>query len=129
MCGFKGWINTKDDLKKKKKIIKKMTNTLKYRGPDQTGYYLKAKDANTSGTIIEYQLPDHEPLPKKILVIGINTIINNKQGIDLKMFTNVPTIELIIVFGKKPLKALHTYTKNIITTSVNTETTTKLIKL
>lgn len=39
MCGFTGWINTKDDLKKKKKIIKKMTNTLKYRGPDQTGYY------------------------------------------------------------------------------------------
>ena len=36
--------------------------------------------------------------------------------------------ELIIVFGKKPLKALHTYTKNIITTSVNTETTTKTHK-
>lgn len=39
MCGFTGWINTKDNLKNKKKIIKKMTNTLKYRGPDQTGYY------------------------------------------------------------------------------------------
>lgn len=39
MCGFTGWINTKDDLKKKKKIIKNMTNKLKYRGPDQTGYY------------------------------------------------------------------------------------------
>lgn len=36
--------------------------------------------------------------------------------------------ELIIVFGKKPLKALDTYTKNIITTSVNTETTTKTHK-
>ena len=36
--------------------------------------------------------------------------------------------ELIIVFGKKPLKALDTYTKNIITTSVNTETTTKIHK-
>lgn len=36
--------------------------------------------------------------------------------------------ELIIVFGRKPLKALSTYTKNIITTSVNTETTTKIHK-
>lgn len=36
--------------------------------------------------------------------------------------------ELIIVFGRKPLKALNTYTKNIITTSVNTETTTKIHK-
>lgn len=36
--------------------------------------------------------------------------------------------ELIIVFGRKPLKALNTYTKNIITTSVNTEGTTKTHK-
>lgn len=36
--------------------------------------------------------------------------------------------ELILVLGNKPLKALHTYTKNIITTSVNTETTTKTHK-
>lgn len=33
--------------------------------------------------------------------------------------------EMILVLGKKPLKALHTYTKNVITTSVNSSTTTK----
>ena len=36
--------------------------------------------------------------------------------------------ELILVLGEKPLKAQHTYTKNIITTSVNTESTTKIHK-
>ena len=36
--------------------------------------------------------------------------------------------ELILVLGTEPLKALHTYTKNIITTSVNTEGTTKTHK-
>lgn len=39
MCGFTGWYNPKENLLKKKKIIKKMNKTLKYRGPDQTGYY------------------------------------------------------------------------------------------
>lgn len=39
MCGFTGWYKkniTKQDIKQ----IKKMTNTLKYRGPDQKGYYI-----------------------------------------------------------------------------------------
>ena len=40
MCGFAGWINNKSDISKNKKIIKKMTNPLKYRGPDSTGYYI-----------------------------------------------------------------------------------------
>ena len=38
MCGFTGWYKkniTKQDIKQ----LKKMTNTLKYRGPDQKGYY------------------------------------------------------------------------------------------
>ena len=39
MCGFTGWYK-KSHEKKDKKIIKKMTNTLKYRGPDQKGYYI-----------------------------------------------------------------------------------------
>ena len=36
--------------------------------------------------------------------------------------------EMFLVLGSKPLKALHTYTKNIITTSVNSESTTKIHK-
>ena len=39
MCGFTGWYKEKIE-KKDKKTIKKMTNTLKYRGPDQKGYYI-----------------------------------------------------------------------------------------
>jgi site-specific DNA-methyltransferase (adenine-specific) len=36
--------------------------------------------------------------------------------------------EFFIVFGDKPLKASHTYTKNILTTAVNSNTTTKIHK-
>ena len=39
MCGFTGWYK-KSHEKKDKKTIKQMTNTLKYRGPDQFGYYI-----------------------------------------------------------------------------------------
>ena len=39
MCGFTGWYK-KNQNKKNIRIIKKMTNTLKYRGPDQKGYYI-----------------------------------------------------------------------------------------
>jgi asparagine synthase (glutamine-hydrolysing) len=41
MCGFVGWVNNKDRIKKKKNILKKMTETLTYRGPDATDYYFK----------------------------------------------------------------------------------------
>lgn len=36
--------------------------------------------------------------------------------------------EIFLVLGNKPLKSLSTYTKNIVTTSVNTEGTTKIHK-
>lgn len=39
MCGFTGWYK-KNITKKDKKTIKKMTKTLRYRGPDQKGYYV-----------------------------------------------------------------------------------------
>ena len=42
MCGFAGWYKNNHE-KKNIKIIKQMTKTLKYRGPDQKGYY---KDKN-----------------------------------------------------------------------------------
>ena len=39
MCGITGWYS-KYHQKKDKKIIKQMTKTLKYRGPDKEGYYI-----------------------------------------------------------------------------------------
>jgi len=39
MCGFVGWYKKDDHTKQTKKTLKKMNNTLKYRGPDQKGYY------------------------------------------------------------------------------------------
>ncbi len=41
MCGFTGWINYKNNILSKKNIIKEMTELLRYRGPDDTGYYFK----------------------------------------------------------------------------------------
>lgn len=40
MCGITGWYS-KNHQKQDKKIIKKMTKSLKYRGPDQKGYFIK----------------------------------------------------------------------------------------
>lgn len=40
MCGFVGWINHKNTLHNKIDTIKKMNETLSYRGPDSTGYYV-----------------------------------------------------------------------------------------
>lgn len=39
MCGFTGWYK-KTHTKKDIKTLKKMTKTLKYRGPDQKGYFI-----------------------------------------------------------------------------------------
>ena len=40
MCGITGWYS-KNHQKQDKKILKKMTKSLKYRGPDQKGYFIK----------------------------------------------------------------------------------------
>ena len=40
MCGLTGWLNFKDNLKEKTKIIENMTNSLTHRGPDEWGYYI-----------------------------------------------------------------------------------------
>lgn len=42
MCGITGWINFNYDISKKTSIIHKMTDTLKYRGPDSYGYYISS---------------------------------------------------------------------------------------
>ncbi|MDD6770393.1 MAG: asparagine synthase (glutamine-hydrolyzing) [Inconstantimicrobium porci] len=41
MCGIAGWVDFKNNLSLKYNIIKDMTETLKKRGPDNHGYYIK----------------------------------------------------------------------------------------
>lgn len=40
MCGIAGFVNFKNNISEKDKIIKDMTSTLKKRGPDSHGYYI-----------------------------------------------------------------------------------------
>ena len=40
MCGFVGWYKLENHTKQTKKTMKKMNKTLKYRGPDQKGYFI-----------------------------------------------------------------------------------------
>jgi len=39
MCGIAGWINFKENILYNKYVIENMTDTLKERGPDESGYY------------------------------------------------------------------------------------------
>lgn len=39
MCGIAGWVNFKSDISAQQDIIKKMTETLKKRGPDDSGFF------------------------------------------------------------------------------------------
>lgn len=39
MCGFVGIYNKEENISKEKKTLKKMLKTLKFRGPDEEGYY------------------------------------------------------------------------------------------
>ena len=80
----------------------------------QTNYYNKADVYNLIGELSSYIQniiiwEKSNPLPAS----GLN-------------ITNA--YELFLILGRKPLKGLHTYTKNIITTSVNTGGTTKIHK-
>lgn len=39
MCGITGWINIRDDITIQRSAVEKMTDTLKKRGPDDSGFY------------------------------------------------------------------------------------------
>lgn len=41
MCGITGWINYMDDLQSEISVIQTMARTLKHRGPDAEGYFVK----------------------------------------------------------------------------------------
>ena len=39
MCGITGWVNLNANIEKEHEILFKMTDTLKKRGPDDSGFY------------------------------------------------------------------------------------------
>lgn len=80
----------------------------------QTNYYNKSEVYRLIGTYADY-------IQQIIIWEKTNPMPANGYNI-----TN--TYELFIVIGKEPLKSNTTYTKNIITTSVNSSTTTKIHK-
>lgn len=84
MCGFVGWINNKDNILKKKEIVKRMTETLKYRGPDDTGYYFD-----------EHVLLGH----KRLSIIDLE---NGKQPMSYNGYTIIYNGEL---YNTEELKA------------------------
>lgn len=45
MCGIAGWIDLKEDISTQHRIIERMTETLKYRGPDATGIWMSSHAA------------------------------------------------------------------------------------
>ncbi|MGH4120698.1 MAG: asparagine synthase (glutamine-hydrolyzing), partial [Clostridium sp.] len=45
MCGIAGWVNLYANIENEREILYKMTDTLKKRGPDDTGFYF-SKHAN-----------------------------------------------------------------------------------
>lgn len=98
------------------KIIYKLLCTVKYHSflNLQTNYYNKRDIYRVIGDWERY-------IQNIIIWEKSNPLPANGHNI-----TNA--YELILVLGEKPLKAKCTYTKNIITTSVNTESTTKIHK-
>jgi len=45
MCGFVGFINNDEDVQERFDVLKKMTNIIKHRGPDDTSYYMDEEAA------------------------------------------------------------------------------------
>jgi asparagine synthase (glutamine-hydrolysing) len=82
MCGFVGWVNNKDRIKKKKNILKKMTETLTYRGPDATDYYFKNHIllGHNRLAIIDIE-KGHQPMSYKNYTIVYNGELYNTEFI------------------------------------------------
>lgn len=100
MCGFTGWFNNSKDLRKNKSIIKKMNKTLKYRGPDQTGYYFN-----------EHLLLGHQRL----------SIIDLEKGKQPMRFLNYVIVYNGELYNTKDIKKLLIKKGYIFTTTSDTE--------
>lgn len=88
MCGFVGWANSKENLLNKKKIIKKMTKTLKYRGPDQTGYFYNENLLLGHNRLAIIDLDNgHQPMTYKNYTIVYNGELYNTDDIRKELIT------------------------------------------
>lgn len=85
MCGFTGWYK-KNHSKKNKKIIKKMTRTLKYRGPDEENYKIEKNIllGHTRLSIIDIK-NGHQPMTHEGYTIVYNGEIYNAKKIKEKL--------------------------------------------
>ena len=79
MCGFCGYINKKE---KKKEIIKKMTDAIKHRGPDDENYYIDDDIAMGFRRLSIIDLKNgRQPMIEKNYIITFNGEIYNFNDI------------------------------------------------
>lgn len=100
MCGFVGWYNDKENIKKYKKMIKKMNKSLKYRGPDDH----------------QYDISDH-------LLLGHNrlSIIDLKNGVQPMKYKNYTIVYNGEIYNTNEIKKLLIEKGYTFTTTSDTE--------
>ncbi len=82
MCGIVGWFNNKQSIRNKREILKQMTETLRQRGPDASGYYFKKNIllGHRRLSIIDIE-KGSQPMSYKNYTIIFNGIIYNHHDI------------------------------------------------
>lgn len=100
MCGFVGWYNDKENIKKHQKMIKKMNKSLKHRGPDDH----------------QYDISDH-------LLLGHNrlSIIDLKNGVQPMKYKNYTIVYNGEIYNTNVIKKLLIEKGYIFTTTSDTE--------
>ena len=100
MCGFVGWYNDKENIKKYKKMIKKMNKSLKHRGPDDH----------------QYDISDH-------LLLGHNrlSIIDLKNGVQPMKYKNYTIVYNGEIYNTNEIKKLLIEKGYTFTTTSDTE--------
>ena len=100
MCGFVGWYNDKENIKKHKKMIKKMNKSLKHRGPDDH----------------QYDISDH-------LLLGHNrlSIIDLKNGVQPMKYKNYTIVYNGEIYNTNEIKKLLIEKGYTFTTTSDTE--------
>lgn len=100
MCGFVGWYNDKENIKKHQKMIKKMNKSLKHRGPDDH----------------QYDISDH-------LLLGHNrlSIIDLKNGVQPMKYKNYTIVYNGEIYNTNEIKKLLIEKGYTFTTTSDTE--------
>lgn len=100
MCGFVGWYNDKENIKKHQKMIKKMNKSLKHRGPDDH----------------QYDISDH-------LLLGHNrlSIIDLKNGVQPMKYKNYTIVYNGEIYNTNEIKKILIEKGYTFTTTSDTE--------